>query len=49
VLNLRSDPIEVPIAGSWSLALSTHLDREDEPIAGAVELRPDEGVVLRAG
>jgi alpha-glucosidase len=48
-LNLRSNPVEVPMAGSWSVALSTHLDREDEAIAGAVELRPDEGVVLRAG
>jgi alpha-glucosidase len=29
--------------------LSTHLDRESSPVSGSLELRPDEGVVLRLG
>jgi alpha-glucosidase len=31
------------------LALSTHLDRDDERVAGALELRGDEGVVVERG
>jgi hypothetical protein len=28
------------------LALSTHLDRDDEKVAGALELRGEEGVIV---
>jgi alpha-glucosidase len=31
------------------LALSTHLDRDDERVAGALELRGDEGVIVEEG
>jgi alpha-glucosidase len=31
------------------LALSTHLGRDDERVAGALELRGDEGVVVERG
>jgi alpha-glucosidase len=31
------------------LALSTHLDRDGERIAGALELRGDEGVIVELG
>ena len=42
-------PVVVPFDGAWSVALSTHLDREDEPASAAsVRLRADEGLVLRA-
>lgn len=36
-----------PSAFHGRVALSTHLDRDDEAIQGAIELRPDEGVVVR--
>ena len=29
------------------IAISTHLDREGEKVAGAIELRADEGVLVR--
>lgn len=29
------------------IAISTHLDREGEEVAGAIELRADEGVLVR--
>ena len=46
-LNLTntSQRINVPRAGD--IVLSTHLDRAGEPVAAALHLRPDEGVVLR--
>ena len=34
LLNLGSEPVEVSIAGTWRLALSTHLDRADEAAVG---------------
>ena len=49
VLNLRDRPVAVPVGGSWSVTLSTHLDREDQPATGELLLRADEGLVLRAG
>jgi len=48
LLNLRSAPVDVPVPGTWSVALSTHLDREAEVVTHALALRADEGVVLRA-
>jgi alpha-glucosidase len=32
--------------GNGKVALSTHLDREGESVAGAIELRADEGVIV---
>jgi alpha-glucosidase len=37
-------PLEAGLAGS--VALSTRLDREGEPVADALDLRPDEGLVV---
>ena len=42
------DPVSVPLDGAWIVALSTHLDRDDEAATGAIGLRADEGLVLRA-
>jgi len=30
-----------------TLLLSTHLDREGEPVSGSADLRPAEGVIIR--
>ena len=35
---------EVPAGGH--IALSTHLDRDNEPVGRDISLRPDEGVVI---
>lgn len=48
LLNLTHTAARVTLDGAWTVRLSTGLDREDEAIAGPVELRPDEGVVLAA-
>jgi alpha-glucosidase len=48
-LNLTAAPVTIAMAGRWTVALSTRLDRDGEPVSGALELRADEGVVLRAG
>jgi alpha-glucosidase len=49
-LNFGAAPRRVPFPG-WNangvMALSTHLDRADERIDGALDLRPDEGVIVR--
>jgi len=46
-LNLSSTPREVAWSGPRArILLSTHLDRADECVAGRLELRADEGVVL---
>jgi alpha-glucosidase len=52
VLNLGPEPVSyappvLDLAGE--LVLSTHLDREGERVRRAVELRGDEGVVVRLG
>ena len=47
VLNLGQSPqvfTSTNIEGR--LALSTHLDRDDEKVAGALELRGEEGVIV---
>jgi alpha-glucosidase len=49
-LNLGAQPqrLRLPEAArGGTLALSTHLDRSGERIAGTLELRPDEGLILR--
>ena len=44
-LGAGSRSLRLPAAGT--VALSTHLDRADERLARAVELRPHEGLLLR--
>ena len=49
-LNLSSTLREVAWSGPHArILLSTHLDRSDERVAGRIELRADEGVVLKVG
>jgi alpha-glucosidase len=46
-LNTCHEPRRLTFAGTASLRLSTHLDREGETIGGTTILRPDEGVMLQ--
>jgi alpha-glucosidase len=48
-LNLGSEVLafDVPGALHGKIVLSTHLDREGEAVEGRLELRGDEGVVIR--
>jgi len=46
-LNLGTEPRTLALAGGGTVALSTHLDRWLEPLAGEVRLRADEGVIVR--
>jgi alpha-glucosidase len=46
-LNLGSTPASLPFAGAGEVALSTHADRDGDSIDGIVDLRGDEGVVVR--
>ena len=49
LLNLTREPATVALDGAWTIELSTGLDREPGVPAGAsVELRADEGLILRA-
>ncbi len=48
-LNLGAEPVEVDFAPGdvrGRLVLSTHGDRDDEPVADALALRDNEGVVV---
>jgi alpha-glucosidase len=45
-LNLTDVPHRVQLGTEGTIALSTALDREGEHVAGALELRADEGVVV---
>ena len=50
VLNLGAQPQRFDLPSReirGSIALSTHLDRESEPVLGAVDLRAHEGVIIR--
>jgi len=51
VLNLGGEPqvVELDPADSGRIALSTHLDRDGDAVSGRVDLRPNEGVVIRLG
>ena len=50
VLNFGPDPAAFdPPDGPWTTVLSTALDRAGETIDGRLALRPDEGLLLRAG
>jgi alpha-glucosidase len=47
-LNFGHEPATLPLDRGvrGEIALSTHLDREAEPVGETIELRGDEGVVL---
>ena len=50
-LNLGAQPQSVSLPGSHAsgaIALSTHLDRVDEPLDGSLELRANEGTIIRS-
>jgi alpha-glucosidase len=47
-LNFAQQAATLRLPGESSVLLSTHLDREDEPVAIELSLRRDEGVVLAA-
>jgi alpha-glucosidase len=49
VLNLGPNPavFQSAVGLQGTIALSTHLDRESEPIADEIELRGDEGVIVQ--
>jgi alpha-glucosidase len=46
VLNLDGQPKSVRLSEPGRIRLSTALDRTDEPVAGMLELRADEGVII---
>jgi alpha-glucosidase len=46
-LNLGREPHRVPLSLSGTVALSTHLEREGERVEKRVELRPNEGLLVR--
>jgi alpha-glucosidase len=46
-LNLRSRPQRLSLPRDGAVVLSTHLDRAQERIGTIVELRPDEGLIVR--
>jgi alpha-glucosidase len=46
-LNLSGEPASLKLAGSGAVALGTHRDRAGDRVDGAIELRGDEGVVVR--
>ena len=45
-LNLGHGPLAADLPAAGRVLLSTHLDRDGEAVAGRVELRPDEGVIV---
>jgi len=47
-LNFGHEPGTVHLPNNSRLLLSTHLDRENEPVRAELELRGDEGIVLAA-
>jgi alpha-glucosidase len=50
ILNLGADPISIAsdaIAYAGEILLSTHLDRKGETVSEGLDLRGDEGVVIR--
>ena len=46
-LNLGGRPQRVPLPRGGAVVLSTHLDRADERVGETLQLRPDEGLILR--
>ena len=47
LLNLSNTRQHVGVPRPGALVLSTHLDRAEERVAGTLQLRPDEGVIVR--
>lgn len=45
----KRQPVTLDPEHRGRIALSTHLDRDDEETNGTLELRPDEGVLVRLG
>jgi alpha-glucosidase len=46
-LNLGDEPQRVPLVRGGAVALSTHLDRADERVGNPLDLRPNEGLIVR--
>jgi alpha-glucosidase len=46
-LNLGGRPQRIRLANGGAIVLSTHLDRVEERVGDTLELRPDEGLVVR--
>jgi alpha-glucosidase len=46
-LNLGGKPQRAPLAHAGAIVLSTHLDRAEERVGGTLELRPNEGLIVR--
>jgi len=46
-LNLGAQPQRVELVRGGTVVLSTHLDRAEERVAGTLQLRPDEGLIVR--
>jgi alpha-glucosidase len=46
-LNLGATPQRAPLPRAGAIVLSTHLDRAEERVAGTLQLRPDEGLIVR--
>jgi alpha-glucosidase len=46
-LNLGAEPAALDFGGAGEIAVSTHLEREGKPVRGRIDLRGDEGVVVR--
>jgi alpha-glucosidase len=46
-LNLGGRPQRAPLPRGGVVVLSTHLDRAEERVGETLELRPDEGLILR--
>jgi alpha-glucosidase len=47
-LNMGHEPQVLPLAGlAGEIDLTTHLDREGDPVSETLALRPDEGAVVR--
>jgi alpha-glucosidase len=46
-LNLGAQPQHLPLARRGAIVLSTHLDRSEERVTNTLELRPNEGLIVR--
>jgi alpha-glucosidase len=46
-LNLGGEPQRVALVRGGSVVVSTRLDRAEERVAGTLELRPNEGLIVR--
>jgi hypothetical protein len=46
VLNLTAEPHVVPDAGAGRVLIGTHADRDGSQVEAAVELRPNEALII---